>query len=40
MELLGWVLDGWLSAFPLLDKKSRPVYAYMIPFEEEASEEA
>lgn len=28
MEFLGWVLDGWLATYPLMDGNSRPVYAF------------
>lgn len=28
MEFVGWCLDGWLTTYPLLDSKARPVYAF------------
>lgn len=28
LEFLGWVLDGWLVAYPLMDDNARPVYAF------------
>lgn len=28
MEFLGWVLDGWLATYPLMDGNARPVYAF------------
>lgn len=28
LEFLGWVLDGWLVQYPLLDDNARPVYAF------------
>lgn len=27
MEFIGWVLDGWLTSYPLLNDLARPVYA-------------
>lgn len=28
MELLGWMLDGWISPYTLLSGLARPVYAF------------
>lgn len=30
MDFLGWVLDGWISSYPLLEDKARPVYAFVV----------
>lgn len=27
MKLIGWMLDGWVSTYPLYDGNARPVYA-------------
>lgn len=34
MELVGWMLDGWVAGFTLLDDTARPVYAYKKEVEE------
>jgi len=28
MEFAGWIIDGWLTSYPLHDPKARPVYAF------------
>lgn len=28
MELAGWMLDGWVSAYPLLSDSAVPVYRF------------
>lgn len=30
MEFIGWVLEGWLANYTLLDPAARPVYAFPI----------
>lgn len=29
MELVGWMLDGWVTSYTLLDVNARPVYAFV-----------
>lgn len=28
MELIGWLLDGWISTHTLMSGLARPIYAY------------
>lgn len=38
MQLVGWMLDGWVAPYPLLSDNARPVYAFIPPIAEEEEE--